>query len=599
MIVKMTKYSLVLPSSSLDGFLASAQELGMVDITRKLRAFDSDSRRFFELISRFKGALKNVSLYKEQAEDIKEISLPASEDHINMAILEAVEHSMEVKRKMNLEIPALKRKRDEAALWGDFDRNDISRLEKLGYCAYFYTCPENKFDAEIENQHPTQILNQENGRVYFTILTGKQEEAPKVKYTATSLPEYSAKEYDGIIADAEQELKTAEDTMKAVCFHQELLKESIATLETNLEMYMAKDATMTEGDGYISILEAFAPTEQDEKITAFLDESEILYLKDKAAEEDNPPVLLKNNRFARLFEPIGEMYMLPKYGEVDLTPYFAPFYMLFFGLCLGDIGYGIVLVLAGAVAKWKMPSMKGYASLVQMLGIGSIVMPLLSGTFFGMKLGEVIPQINSMFLTDIQMFWFAIIFGVFQIVFAKIFRGISQMIMKGWQYGLADIGWGLLITAGSFAYAAMEGTEVLPSSVMTGLAIAGAALILFFSSIQKNIILRVVKGVTSFWDVTGVFGDVLSYIRLFGLGTAGGILGLVVNSVASQMGGIPYVGWLLMGIMLLIGHTAVLFLSALGAFVHPMRLTFVEFYKNSGFEGGGRAFRPFKKGQVK
>ena len=96
---------------------------------------------------------------------------------------------------------------------------------------------------------------------------------------------------------------------------------------------------------------------------------------------------------------------------------------------------------------------------------------------------------------------------------------------------------------------------------------------------------------------TGIFGDMLSYIRLFGLGTAGGILGLVVNSVAMNMSGIPYVGWFFTGLMLLVGHTAVLLLNSLGAFVHPMRLTFVEFYKNAGFGGGGRAFRPLTKNE--
>jgi V/A-type H+-transporting ATPase subunit I len=105
------------------------------------------------------------------------------------------------------------------------------------------------------------------------------------------------------------------------------------------------------------------------------------------------------------------------------------------------------------------------------------------------------------------------------------------------------------------------------------------------------------KGAFSLYDITGIFGDMLSYIRLFGLGTAGGILGLVVNSVAMNMSGIPYVGWFFTGLMLLVGHTAVLLLNSLGAFVHPMRLTFVEFYKNAGFGGGGRAFRPLTKNE--
>ncbi len=96
------------------------------------------------------------------------------------------------------------------------------------------------------------------------------------------------------------------------------------------------------------------------------------------------------------------------------------------------------------------------------------------------------------------------------------------------------------------------------------------------------------------YDITGVFGDMLSYIRLFGLGTSGGILGLVVNTLALSLAGVPYVGWLLALVLLLFGHALVLGLSALGAFVHPMRLTFVEFFKNADFTGGGREYKPLK-----
>ena len=97
------------------------------------------------------------------------------------------------------------------------------------------------------------------------------------------------------------------------------------------------------------------------------------------------------------------------------------------------------------------------------------------------------------------------------------------------------------------------------------------------------------------YDVTGLLGDILSYVRLFGLGAAGGILGLVMNQIALSLGTVPYVGWLLFVIMIIIGHSLVLFLSCLGAFVHPIRLTFVEFYKNANFQGGGRKFNPLKK----
>jgi len=190
------------------------------------------------------------------------------------------------------------------------------------------------------------------------------------------------------------------------------------------------------------------------------------------------------------------------------------------------------------------------------------------------------------------MFWFAIIFGLVHIIFARLISAIYAMKTRGIKYGLSNIGWIIVIIWASFAYAKTMVEGLTTPFWFNYFGMAGAVLILFFSANEGNLIIRIFKGTASFYDITGIFGDMLSYIRLFGLGTSGGILGMVVNSVAMNMIDIPYIGWFFAGLMLIIGHLAVLLLSSLGAFVHPMRLTFVEFYKNAGFTGGGRAFRP-------
>jgi V/A-type H+-transporting ATPase subunit I len=193
------------------------------------------------------------------------------------------------------------------------------------------------------------------------------------------------------------------------------------------------------------------------------------------------------------------------------------------------------------------------------------------------------------------MFWFAIIFGLVHIVFARLINAVDSIIRKGWKYGMSNIGWAIVITWAATAYASTMIPEMVLPKWFNYLAICGAALILFFSETSGNIFIRMLKGTFSFYDITGVFGDTLSYIRLFGLGTSGGILGMVINSVAFSLTAIPYVGWFFTILILIVGHIAVLALSSLGAFVHPMRLTFVEFYKNAGFTGGGKEFKPLKK----
>ncbi|MFA6327172.1 MAG: V-type ATP synthase subunit I, partial [Bacteroidales bacterium] len=340
--------------------------------------------------------------------------------------------------------------------------------------------------------------------------------------------------------------------------------------------------------------------EHKEELENFLEKESLYFVSSPAEIEDNPPVKLKNNWFARLFEPIGNMYMLPVYGELDLTPYFAPFYMLFFGLCLGDMGYGLLLMIVGIAGRHFMPKMKPYLNLIFFLGLGSFIMASLPGVFFGTKIAEIIPIVaekqNFLFLfSDMKMFWFAILFGLFQIVFARILTGIDAIIRKGWQYGMAPFGWAILIVWCTIAYASTEVPSLAMSkTVSMTMLIVSVVFILLFSKPEGPVYKRFGQGLWAMYDITGVFGDMLSYIRLFGLGTAGGILGMVINSIAMSLSGIPYAGWLLTVFMLLLGHTLVLGLSVLGAFVHPMRLTFVEFYKNARFTGGGRAFRPLK-----
>ncbi|MDD3273189.1 MAG: V-type ATPase 116kDa subunit family protein, partial [Bacteroidales bacterium] len=367
-----------------------------------------------------------------------------------------------------------------------------------------------------------------------------------------------------------------------------------------LDLHLAGVASVKEAEGTIAIMTGFAPADKREELHKFFENTGVYFIEDVAKEEDNPPIKLKNNYFTKLFEPIGELYMLPKYGELDLTPYFAPFYMLFFGLCLGDIGYGIVLLIAGTIGRFKLPKFKGYMMLIQFLGIGAMLMPMLNGVFFGAKIQDIIPMpdsIKELFFSDIKMFWFAIIFGLFQIVVARLVNAIDSMIRKGWQHGMHNLGWAILVIWLAIIYAGTMMPEMVIPAYVNYIGYAGLAFIILFSSVEGNIFKRIMKGAFSLYDITGIFGDMLSYIRLFGLGTAGGILGLVVNSVAMNMSGIPYVGWFFTGLMLLVGHTAVLLLNSLGAFVHPMRLTFVEFYKNAGFGGGGRAFRPLTKNE--
>ncbi len=591
----MTKYSFVLFHKDVEGFLSNLQELGVVDLTRQKRSIDNESKEQFEQIALCNHTIKTLSTIKE--DELKkggEIpSNKAIESISGLDFMLLINKKLALKEELKTSALNLKTELLESQPWGEFSNESLKKLGDINITPQFYFVSEKIFDNNWENEYPLYILNRQDGKVYFTILSNYES----FKYAPAKFPERSASVIEKDIDELKVKIDENNRELLSYSNYINKLNDYKNILFGNLDLYLAKSASKKEAEQTIVIFEGFAPTEIDSTVDKFLQESNVYYLKADARREDNPPIKLKNNFFGKLYEPIGELYMLPTYGELDLTVYFAPFYMLFFGLCLGDMGYGLILILGGLFVNFKMPKFSNYGKLVAWLGLGAVIMPALNGTFFGAKIYDIIPMpdnITQLFFSDMKMFWFAIIFGLVQIVFARLLNAAFRMKTIGFTAGLSNIGWSIAITWAAFWYYYNEIGATLPQwSTYVGL--FGLALIVFFSSDSKNILARTGKGIFSLYDATGVFGDMLSYIRLFGLGTAGGILGLVVNSVAIQMQGIPYIGWFFMLIMLLVGHTAVLFLSCLGAFVHPMRLTFVEFYKNAGFEGGGREYPPIRK----
>lgn len=163
----------------------------------------------------------------------------------------------------------------------------------------------------------------------------------------------------------------------------------------------------------------------------------MIYLKSDPTPEDDTPVKLKNNRFARVFEFVGDMYARPKYGTMDLTPFFAPFYMLFFGICLNDAGYGLVLLLLGLwmLRKSKEGMMRQAAWFATLCAVSTIVFGLFSGSFFGISLSKWFPSIRF-FDFQGQFFSWALAIGVLQILFGMLLRVIMITCSAGFRYAL-------------------------------------------------------------------------------------------------------------------------------------------------------------------
>lgn len=225
-------------------------------------------------------------------------------------------------------------------------------------------------------------------------------------------------------------------------------------------------------------------------------------------------------------------------------------------------------------------------------------MGFVMGSFFSFDMKKVAFLNPYILIKDTnQIFNFALLLGLIQIITGKILNAIKQMIQSGFVHGLATIGMVFFILSLGISGSTMLGAK--PGAILKYtpyLMYLGLAMVFLLNSPGKNILFNIANGIWVMYGVvTGFFGDLLSYIRLFALGVSGGILGFVINTMAAQFGAMPIIGPVLYIVFMLAGHSLNIALSSLGAFVHPMRLTFVEFFNNSGFSGPGMAYKPFGK----
>ena len=354
----------------------------------------------------------------------------------------------------------------------------------------------------------------------------------------------------------------------------------------------------------LMLLEGWVPTEKARAMEEALEKDNYFYQAQEIEEGDKVPILLKNGKFAKLYEPITRMFSLPNYGEFGPTPFFAPFFMLFFGLCFGDGGYGLLVMIACTILKKKVnPDFKPYLTLFQYLGFAALLVGTCTGSFFGVALADIpaLSKIKNYFVNSDNLMTFSIVIGLVQIIFGKCVAAYKIKIQKGTKHSIAPFAWVFVIISLALAFGLPMLNVHLPNAVVMvcyGIAILGLVVAYLYNTPGKNVFLNFGTGLWNTYNMaSGLLGDTLSYIRLFAIGLTGSILGGVFNTLAVTMtDGMNIVARAIcMLLILLVGHSINIALCTISSLVHPLRLIFVEYYKNAEFEGGGKAYEPFRK----
>lgn len=604
MIVKMSKYAFMVYHKEYDTFLSTLRELGVVHIKATKSVTDYDNLQ--ALLAERKRVNTLMRYFKGLQADGNEELAPARDldKKAGLKLLDKIEELQEKRVQLIASRQSLEKDIAYMEIWGEFSYQNINRLKRAGYEVTFFTCPTSKYEPVWGEQYNAFLINNYQSVTYFVTVTKEGTpidiDAERPKMPSLGLDKLRKKYVQRLedIKNLDEELKrrAIDDYRTLQEFDRHLLDE--------FNLANALIQTDKQAGDKLMLLEGWVPEDKAPALEKELEKQGYFFQQLEIEDGDKVPIKLKNNKFTRLYEPITKMFSLPNYAELDPTPFFAPFFMLFFGMCFGDGGYGLLVIIACAIAKRKVKDdFKPYLTLFQYLGLAALIVGTLTGSFFGVSLADIpaLSKVKNYFLNSDNLMTLSIIIGLVQIIFGKAVAAYKTKLQKGVKHSIAPFAWVFVIISLACAFGLPMLNVHLPAAVITFFyVIAGLGLIVayVYNTPGKNIFLNFGTGLWNTYNMaSGLLGDTLSYIRLFAIGLTGAILGGVFNTLAITMtDGLNIVFRVIcMLLILLVGHSINIALCTISSLVHPLRLIFVEYYKNAEFEGGGKAYEPFRK----
>ena len=463
-----------------------------------------------------------------------------------------------------------------------------------------------------------ELIASDKDQYYFSIICLSSER--EVVYDVLKQYGFSTVTFKELKDTAAVNIMQYENSLKEIAIRKENIEKNIRDLVSHKqEIQLFYDHLVIERDknkilsnmlktNTTFYIEGWIPGVSKDNIQKVLDKYQCWYDIKKPEDGEEFPILMDNNSFIQPFEAITELYSLPSSSNIDPTVFMAPFYAIFFGLMLADVGYGAIMsILCFLVLKKFKPegNIQKFMKVFFYCGISTAFW----GVMFGSWFGDAIPAAAKLLFNSdftIKPLWlnpmeepmtlllFSFIFGVIHL-FTGMAVNAYMLIRDGKTLdAVFDIGfwYGFIIGIALWLF----GNTVIPGSNQIGkwmTIIFAIGLVLTQGRAKKNVVGKLIGGVLSLYNITSYLSDILSYSRLLALGLATGVVSSVV-SILGSMGGRNVLGILLFVVAMTIGHTFNFAINALGAFVHSARLQYVEFF-GKFYEGGGEAFNPLIK----
>ena len=638
-IAKMNKVMLIAPTDKQNDLLDAIQELQSLEVTsleqakelfteNSIALQEADADGMNALQQKFEGihaAITFVEKNQKQPSLIQKLKTPREQFALSElqkevqnwdtdALVEHVESIRNTLRKKDDELKELREKEALLRKWSalDFYPKDIFKhpytKTKMGTIpqatdnAYLDGLKESELISIHEVYHTReeigllvtyprkaqQAAKEELAKAHFSIVWYAFEEAPSVELVKNLKAQQA-------VVDAKK--KVLEDLQE----EKDLLRKLQLSAEVTYNELQKEQAKNGLVNGqHVFVLQGWLTTKAvddvEVQLKEKLGEGEYVFLPLEIAEEEyeEVPTVLENNAFLQPFENLTEMYGLPKYGELDPTPYTAPFYLVFFGMMAADLGYGALLWLGTFIMLKFFHFDKGTNRNLKFFHLLSYPV-MIWGIVFGSAFGADLPfQPLSLSKDLITIMILSIIFGVIQIMVGLSLGAYSNLKKKAYVDAYTShLGW-LAIITGIILY--VLGSMVLNISWIATIGssiaiIAAVAIVVVTVLSSENKWGGLASGLYNLYGISGYVADVVSYTRLMALAVSGGSIASAFNML---VGFLPPIARFTAGIFLIVALQGLnIFLSFLGAYVHGLRLQFVEFF-GKFYDGGGRALKPFK-----
>ncbi len=573
-IVKLAKVTFIGLSADRENLLTELQKKGCLQLIPL--ATPSSSTESIRSIAGANEALKFLQSYPQRRrQQLNESRFDAEKiEQQTLAVRDKL-YRLEAERDF-----IIKRLQDLRP-WGDFVLPPLAEMGNLRF--WFYVVAHSDMPKIAELATTLEIIKRDSRFCYVVVVA--EHEPIHIPLARIHLGDKSRNQLEERLDEVELAIEDAIAERAGLTRWCELFARNINKLQNRAACLAALSQTYHQGTTFA--VQGWSPVECVAELTAYSEQQGFYFSAESALPDDNPPTLMRNSPLLAAGEDLVTFYMTPGYRTWDPSSVIFVSFVIFFAMILADAGYASVLGL-GLLLNWKKLSGHKFRPLLLSIVLASIVFGMLMGSYFGVTPTKD-SWLNTLHIIDMsntnRMMLLSVMIGIFHIVLANI---MTAYCYTHWSERLPSVGW-ISIIFGACALAVSQQT------LGVGLLTLGGLLIVLFTAPKEKPLTRFLQGLVGLTRLSGVMGDILSYLRLFALGLGSASLALEFNRMAGDVyTSYSGIGLVFALFILLFGHGVNLILGVASGVIHGLRLNVIEFF-NWGLTEEGTLYKPFKQ----